>query len=46
MSLAADLRIPETCSSFYDGEPMPWKMEDKTAATTPPPTPSSPKKET
>ena len=26
MSLAADLRIPETRSSFYDGEPMPWKM--------------------
>ena len=23
MSLAADLRIPETQSSFYDGEPMP-----------------------
>ena len=46
MSLAADLRIPETRSSFYDGEPMPWKMEDKITATTPPPTPSSPKKET
>ena len=47
MSLAADLRIPETRSSFYDGEPMPWKMEVKTTATsTPPPTPSSPKKET
>ena len=27
MSLAADLRIPETRSSFYDGEPMPWKMD-------------------
>ena len=42
MSLAADLRIPETCSSFYDGEPMPWKMEDKppissTTPTSPPP---------
>jgi hypothetical protein len=46
MSLAADLRIPETRSSFYDGAPMPWKMEDKITATTPPPTPSSPKKET
>jgi hypothetical protein len=47
MSLAADLRISETRSSFYDGEPMPWKMEVKTTATsTPPPTPSSPKKET
>ena len=26
MSLAVDLRIPETQSSFYDVEPMPWKM--------------------
>ena len=45
MSLAADLRIPETRSSFYDGEPMPWKMDDKTTPST---TPSSPplKKET
>ena len=44
MSLAADLRIPETRSSFYDGEPMPWKMDDKpTSSTTPPP--SSPAKE-
>ena len=44
MSLAADLRIPETRSSFYDGEPMPWKMDDKpTSSTTPPP--SSPTKE-
>src|SRR3990170_3328795 len=39
MSLAADLRIPETRSSFYDGEPMPWKMEDKITSST---TPSSP----
>ena len=41
MSLAADLRIPETRSSFYDGEPMPWKMDDKptlsTTPTSPPP---------
>ena len=29
MSLAADLRIPETRSSFYDGEPMPLKEDDK-----------------
>jgi hypothetical protein len=44
MSLAADLRIPETRSSFYDGEPMPWKMDDKpTSSTTPSPPP--PKKE-
>ena len=40
MSLAADLRIPETRSSFYDGEPMPWKTDDKpTSSTTPPPSP-------
>ena len=29
MSLATDARIPETRSSFYDGEPMPWKMDNK-----------------
>ena len=40
MSLAADLRTPETRSSFYDGEPMPWKMDDKpTSSTTPTPSP-------
>ena len=39
MSLAADLRIPETRSSFYDGEPMPWKMDDKPTSST---TPTSP----
>ena len=44
MSLAADLRIPETRSSFYDGEPMPWKMDDKPASSTTPPS-SSPAKE-
>ena len=40
MSLAADLRIPETRSSFYDGEPMPWKVDDKlpSSTTSPPPT--------
>ena len=44
MSLAADLRIPETRSSFYDGKPMPWKMDDKpTSSTTP--SSSPPKKE-
>ena len=44
MSLAADLKILETRSSFYDGEPMPWKMDDKpTSSTTPPP--SSPAKD-
>ena len=39
MSLAADLRIPETRSSFYDGELMPWKMDDKPTSST---TPTSP----
>ena len=39
MSLAADLRIPETRSSFYDGEPMPWKMDEKPTSST---TPASP----
>ena len=45
MSLAADLRIPETRSSFYDGEPMPWKVDDKLASPTTPPPPTT-KKET
>ena len=44
MSLDADSRIPETRSSFYDCEPMPWKMDDKPASSTTPP-PSSPTKE-
>ena len=41
MSLAADLRIPETRSSFYDGESMPWKRDDKpTSSKTPTPSPA------
>ena len=44
MSLATDSRIPETRSSFYDGEPMPWKMNEKPASSITPP-PSSPTKE-
>ena len=43
MSLAADLRIPETQSSFYDGEPMPLKRDDKPTPSTKP-SPSSPTK--
>ena len=44
MSLAADLRIPQTWSSFYDGEPMPWKKDDKpTPSTKSPPSPSTKK---
>ena len=34
MSLAANLRIPVTQSSFYDGEPMPWKRDDKPTSST------------
>ena len=40
MSLAADSRISESRSSFYDGEPMPWKMDNKPTSST---TPSPPK---
>ena len=44
MSLAADLRIPETRSSFYDDEPMPWKKDDKpTPLTKSPPSPTTKK---
>ena len=43
MSLAADLRIPETRSSFYDGEPMPWKTDDKPTSSTIPTSPPSKK---
>ena len=45
MSLAADLRIPETRSSFCDDEPMPWKMDDKPTSSTTPSSPP-PRKET
>ncbi|KAI4995040.1 hypothetical protein ZWY2020_034943 [Hordeum vulgare] len=37
--LAADWRIPVTRSSCHDGAPMPWKTEDQTTPTTPPPSP-------
>jgi hypothetical protein len=46
MSLAVDLRIPETRSSFYDGEPMPWKTEDKILSSSTTPSSPPPKKET
>ena len=39
MSLAVDLRIPETRSSFYDVQPMPWKTDDKPTSSTTPPSP-------
>ena len=45
MSLATDLRILETQSSLYDGEPMPWKTDDKPTSSTTPSSPP-PKKET
>ena len=43
MSLTIDLRIPETRSSFYDGEPMPWKRDDKPTSSTTPPSPPTKK---
>ncbi|KAM3241181.1 hypothetical protein ACQJBY_054287 [Aegilops geniculata] len=47
MSLAASCRTHETRSSSYDGELLPWKSEDKlTIASSPPPSSSSPQKET
>ena len=39
MSLAASCRTRETHSSSYDGEPLPWKPEDKIATTSSPPPP-------
>ena len=45
MSMAVDLWIPETRSSFFDGEPMPWKMDDKPTSSTTPSSPP-PKRET
>ena len=45
MSLAADLTIPETRSSFYYGEPMPWKVKNQPTSSTTPLSPP-PKKET
>ena len=45
MSLATDLRIPETRSSFYDGEPMPCKTDDQPTSSTTPSSPP-PRKET
>ena len=46
ISLATDLRIPETRSSFYDGEPMRWNMDDKPTLSTTPSSSPPPKKET
>ena len=43
MSLAAGCRTCETHSSYYNGEPLPWKPEDKIATSSPPPPSSSPK---
>ncbi|KAI4984108.1 hypothetical protein ZWY2020_040961 [Hordeum vulgare] len=37
--LTADLRITVTRSSCHDGAPMPWKTENQTTPTTPPPSP-------
>ena len=46
MSLAASCRTQGTHASSYDGEPLPWKLEDKFATTASPPTSSSSPKET
>jgi hypothetical protein len=47
MSLAASCRTQGTRASSYDGDPLPWKSEDKLATTSsPPPSSSSPPKET
>ena len=46
MSLAASCRTRETRASSYDGEPLPWKPEDMPATASPPPSSSSPTKET
>ncbi|XP_020172318.1 uncharacterized protein [Aegilops tauschii subsp. strangulata] len=43
MSLAASCRTRENHASSYDGEPLPWKPEEKLSTSSPPP---SPKKET
>ena len=43
MSLTTSCRTRETRSSSYDGEPLPWKPEDKIATSSPPPPSSSPK---
>ena len=45
MSLAPSCRTRETLSSSYDGEPLPWKPEDKIATASSPPPPSSSTKE-
>ena len=45
MSLATSCRTRETHSSSYNGEPLPWKPEDKIATTSSPPPPSSSPKE-
>src|SRR5215216_6538067 len=44
MSFATSCRTRETHSSSYDGEPLPWKPEDKISSA-PPPSSSSPPKE-
>ena len=43
MSLAASCRTRETHSSSYNGEPLPWKPEDKISSSSPPLSSSPPK---
>lgn len=35
ISSAASFRIPETKSSFFDGEPLPWKLNDEDSPSPP-----------
>ena len=46
MSLAASYRTQGTLASTFDGEPLPWKLEDKPTTSSPPPSSSPPPKET
>jgi hypothetical protein len=46
MSLAASCRTQGTLASTFDGEPLPWKLEDKPTTSSPPPSSSPPPKET
>ena len=45
MSLSANCRTRETHSSYFDGEPLPWKPEDKITTTSSLLPPSSSPKE-
>ena len=46
MSLAASCTTRETRASSFNGEPLPWKLEDKPTTSSSPPSSSTPPKET